>query len=169
MRLGFAIGSPPPMRGKGRRMTAHGSRLGITPAHAGKSSAKWRLATRLWDHPRPCGEKDQPVSRYTPVIGSPPPMRGKVYGTGEYAFNVWITPAHAGKRHDERTARRWRRDHPRPCGEKVVLTDPADRARGSPPPMRGKVSAFEAKVIANRITPAHAGKSVYRIAQRNAI
>ena len=70
-----------------------------------------------------------------------------------------ITPAHAGKSIFLVYRYIHRQDHPRPCGEKP--DDPAARERraGSPPPMRGKVTATYADNANSRITPAHAGKS----------
>ena len=52
-----APGSPPRMRGKvpdGHGLAAAG---GITPAHAGKSTAKAVCTWTAKDHPRACGEK----------------------------------------------------------------------------------------------------------------
>ena len=91
-------GSPPPMRGKGRRCRVERSQAGITPAYAGKSTSFQQLPYSCQDHPRLCGEK-----QFLPVVGavvtgSPPPMRGK----GGSGVCTWkhggITPAYAGKR-----------------------------------------------------------------------
>ena len=50
-------GSPPRVRGKDFLHHRCGRRPGITPAHAGKSSASMRVAASSEDHPRVCGEK----------------------------------------------------------------------------------------------------------------
>ena len=70
-------GSPPHMRGKVffRRIRQYSD--GITPAHAGKSSAIEAHRIRLWDHPRTCGEKQMSARVKLPEPGSPPHMRGK--------------------------------------------------------------------------------------------
>ena len=50
-------------------------------------------------------------------------------------------------------------DHPRLCGEKLNRTLDWTNNPGSPPPMRGKVTAYVTKPLVERITPAYAGKS----------
>ena len=70
------------MRGKARRNNPQISVAGITPAYAGKSFAEWIDEQGEEDHPRLCGEKSfrQHSKKYR--IGSPPPMRGKVFLLG---------------------------------------------------------------------------------------
>ena len=50
-------GSPPRMRGKGRRFPFVNRILRITPAHAGKSPFQAECTASKKDHPRACGEK----------------------------------------------------------------------------------------------------------------
>ena len=73
-------GSPPPMRGKVNVIAAPDVLAGITPAHAGKRGLVYQTEYRIWDHPRPCGEKEGGASRPLTILGSPPPMRGKASG-----------------------------------------------------------------------------------------
>ena len=73
-----AEGSPPPMRGKGVCRRSAATEAGITPAHAGKSARRTIYAAGAEDHPRPCGEKQQLFGKWPCLLGSPPPMRGKV-------------------------------------------------------------------------------------------
>ena len=54
------------------------------------------------------------------------------------------------------------KDHPRLCGEKVTDEGNIVTGEGSPPPMRGKVFLCVFQSITERITPAYAGKSVFR-------
>ena len=54
-------GSPPRMRGKVSHPESCSGRLGITPAHAGKSSFSKSLSRSDRDHPRACGEKTRPA------------------------------------------------------------------------------------------------------------
>ena len=86
-------------------------------------------------------------------------MRGKANYRSYDASVTGITPAHAGKRREELEGVLENEDHPRPCGEKRALIHPKLYSLGSPPPMRGKVINLHENCLANRITPAHAGKS----------
>ena len=53
----FKRGSPPHGRGKGSLIGRFGSRIGITPAWAGKRILKNAQKGGYWDHPRMGGEK----------------------------------------------------------------------------------------------------------------
>ena len=114
-------GSPPPMRGKAGRSTCLSWPFRIIPAHAGKRCAYSHHFAPREDHPRPCGEK--PVARHPALsqIGSPPPMRGKDTRFSMPAHAHRITPAHAGKSLTSSATFRLAEDHPRPCGEKVLV------------------------------------------------
>ena len=50
-------------------------------------------------------------------------------------------------------------DHPRACGENSLVSEIEHGALGSPPRMRGKLAAKDRLKAAERITPAHAGKT----------
>ena len=130
------------MRGKEQRRKRNENDMGITPAHAGKSSSVCVELSRSWDHPRTCGEKAWVGESKNNETGSPPHMRGKV-----------TTPKYPVM--DDR-------DHPRTCGEKQFLLSSPLFAVGSPPHMRGKVSLMGVTDIAPGITPAHAGKRLKR-------
>ena len=96
---GKLLGSPPPMRGKAAACKRIASRGGITPAYAGKRSRYQRAAHLGRDHPRLCGEKLNSAFAVLIVLGSPPPMRGKVCEGGLDLIHKGITPAYAGKRY----------------------------------------------------------------------
>ena len=146
------------MRGKVGRLLLGGQALGITPAYAGKSIFQPSVYEVDGDHPRICGEKVMAPRRYEVGGGSPPHMRGKgQFHTGVIAM-TGITPAYAGKRRRRcRRACRWR-DHPRICGEKQDIEVCETKEEGSPPHMRGKETKFLSGGMAERITPAYAGK-----------
>ena len=132
---------------------------GITPAYAGKSVHLQRNRTRLRDHPRVCGEKPARSRARRRNWGSPPRMRGKDREDVRNARVLRITPAYAGKR-DLRTGKGINHeDHPRVCGEKLLLFLFHVVNQGSPPRMRGKGFACGRCPVLEGITPAYAGKS----------
>ena len=139
---GRTEGSPPHMRGKASASALIRSSAGITPAHAGKS------------RPQCVNIRER--------LGSPPHMRGKEVGNIPADRRTGITPAHAGKReqYPDLVFQIW--DHPRTCGEKRYGPMNITRIAGSPPHMRGKVTALAKSKGQDGITPAHAGKSCRR-------
>ena len=70
-------GSPPRVRGKHTRMSCKRASVRITPARAGKTSARQGAVRPYWDHPRACGENPSRTSRKACSWGSPPRVRGK--------------------------------------------------------------------------------------------
>ena len=87
-------------------------------------------------------------------------MRGKVTLSLCLVGALGIIPAHAGKSFCLACGHCSSRDHPRACGEKLVILQANDDFWGSPPRMRGKVNTACYKVGRSGITPAHAGKRV---------
>ena len=86
-------------------------------------------------------------------------MRGKVNKiTGKWDLQR-ITPAYAGKSVVHGPVEPVIGDHPRVCGEKCKLLYFQQLNKGSPPRMRGKVTVVVRLTVADRITPAYAGKS----------
>ena len=73
-----------------------------------------------------------------------------------------ITPAHAGKTYEDVTFNNIAEDHPRACGENLSIHPFHLQYLGSPPRMRGKHDDNIKSVVTQRITPAHAGKTIYR-------
>ena len=146
------------MRGKAIRHPCLLPCCRITPAHAGKRWSPPQWSPPRWDHPRACGEKPSRFCGGRAGTGSPPRMRGKVFPCTDLLFAVRITPAHAGKRNAAVQRMMVRKDHPRACGEKYIHNLPEYSITGSPPRMRGKVTAHIVNTLVQRITPAHAGK-----------
>ena len=75
-------------------------------------------------------------------LRSPPRMRGKAKNRCRSCPLTRITPACAGKSSHQHGAGRWRRDHPRVCGEKSANPKVRDTMEGASPRMRGKVFFF---------------------------
>ena len=97
------------------------------------------------------------------ALGSPPRMRGKRPWRGRVPSAKRITPADAGKTRASIYAFCDCKDHPRGCGENATLRQPIGATRGSPPRMRGKLSATPHCRIQGRITPAGAGKTMKEV------
>ena len=152
-------GSPPPMRGKEFYQPYEKAAVGITPAYAGKRCYNQIPCPHSRDHPRLCGEKYTIREHLSSVLGSPPPMRGKVSFTLAADIRRRITPAYAGKSRLRPKVERDHGDHPRLCGEKRIAFTITSVMKGSPPPMRGKVLHSDWAAAGYGITPAYAGKS----------
>ena len=73
---GSTPGSAPHMRGIRPGSAYAPARTGISPAHAGNTSAVWRQPWWSWDQPRTCGEYPAGADLGTWSRGSAPHMRG---------------------------------------------------------------------------------------------
>ena len=155
----------------------------ITPADAGKTGHRARMARCWGDHPRGCGENADNRGFGADRRGSPPRMRGKLWAQILDKLDTGITPAGAGKTWGASDVSIVSRDHPRRCGENFhcavfacrnsgsppqVRGKPASRPeripdkRGSPPQVRGKLRAGRLVDYPAGITPAGAGKTQSR-------
>ena len=146
------------MRGKDVNLHFYTSCSRITPAYAGKSLLELVAVVCGRDHPRLCGEKFHKFIFHKLLVGSPPPMRGKVILNHLEPFLRRITPAYAGKSCKCAGDLSNLEDHPRLCGEKFFDFVPQIDPEGSPPPMRGKAEITRTKFDTVGITPAYAGK-----------
>ena len=111
--------------------------LGIIPAFAESTTARQREAPSARDHPRVCGEHTLQDSGTSSARGSSPRMRGAqrepVHGAGD----VGIIPAYAGSTAWRTRRLRWPWDHPRVCGEHLLILLHWRSLWGSSPRMRG--------------------------------
>ena len=94
----------------------------IIPAHAGNTLCsecgdKWKE-----DHPRSCGEYQQLFPRSVYLPGSSPLMRGIQIQPNCLARYLRIIPAHAGNTFYKQQRFPFAQDHPRSCGEYLLLT-----------------------------------------------
>ena len=160
-------GSPPHARGKVSYIVEACPLFGITPACAGKRGRKRARVGAARDHPRMRGEKSTASCTLVAATGSPPHARGKVRHPNHLPTAPGITPACAGKRLVPIKYNRVFRDHPRMRGEKCKSGLPYRSRQGSPPHARGKVKGFVFPRRKGGITPACAGKSSCRTAQRS--
>ena len=111
------------------------------------------------------GEDASAISVAVCPPGSPPHARGRLIGSHPIRVGRGITPACAGKtdRLPARTA--LRADHPRMRGEDFMLASAQPLAAGSPPHARGRLHEHTELTLAERITPACAGKTRWRKAR----
>ena len=130
------------MRGKLNYIALLIHKIGITPAHAGKTTIVYPESAPEGDHPRACGENQSSPTPAHNNIGSPPRMRGKLLSFSMPIASSRITPAHAGKTivYDFKYVKL--QDHPRACGENQTHGNFLHGFSGSPPRMRGKLSTF---------------------------
>ena len=153
-------GSPPRARGEVSQGNGRVVGGGITPACAGRSISDIIYIRCNRDHPRVRGEKALELLGKHLGMGSPPRARGEVEERKAELTAIGITPACAGRSESPAAVLKFSRDHPRVRGEKYCQPPAAPSYRGSPPRARGEgVSQLE-QLIALRITPACAGRSL---------
>ena len=172
-------GSPPRVRGTDAVSLHAKEKIRITPACAGNSHYSDAVEIDGKDHPRVCGEQLPPLRGKAGRLGSPPRVRGtgvhamhsftnigsppRVRGTAKRKRvrkpNRRITPACAGNRLTGDFYGQPFRDHPRVCGEQEVALRCSSPHQGSPPRVRGTVSAHIYGQTKMGITPACAGNS----------
>ena len=147
------------MRGKLFEVSFEPETDRITPAGAGKTVGLLEDLAGAEDHPRRCGENCFRVHPASSCTGSPPQVRGKLRLTDSALRTPGITPAGAGKTDEQGNfhSRSW--DHPRRCGENLVVCLAALRGSGSPPQVRGKRFVRFCIGHTRGITPAGAGKT----------
>ena len=136
------LGSPPRVREKQESMQSSRVPLRITPARAGKTTGCTGCVGCGGDHPRACGKNYWLYWLRWLRRGSPPRVREKL--------KLLITPI------------TWSRDHPRVCGKNPNTSNTANLYEGSPPRVREKPLPRVSGVCACRITPACAGKTIYK-------
>ena len=154
-----SLGSPPHVRGREAQLESWHRAGRITPACAGKRLGEARRTREEEDHPRMCGEEISSPAFQTFDQGSPPHVRGRGKAYRACLPLSRITPACAGKSHQEGLVRGCGGDHPRMCGEEGLRVCAELRNIGSPPHVRGRArSRFHLQPPLG-ITPACAGKS----------
>mgnify|MGYP006890180212 FL=1 len=152
-------GSSPHVRGALLRLLIAATIGGIIPACAGSTR---RACRRCWpnrDHPRMCGEHDGADGVSSPPWGSSPHVRGAPLALNCVAFSGGIIPACAGSTSSSRGPGWRRRDHPRMCGEHLVIAGLRPSRSGSSPHVRGALLNAEKYGLARGIIPACAGST----------
>ena len=155
-----ARGSSPLTRGKPSTPDAPRVRVGLIPAHAGKTPNTRPSTHSTRAHPRSRGENAANIDCVKAEDGSSPLTRGKRAGRAAGSTASGLIPAHAGK--TRWTVRRGgcRRAHPRSRGENTRLRRTPLGRSGSSPLTRGKPAHGGDQCPSQRLIPAHAGKTI---------
>ena len=157
--MSCTAGSSPLTRGKPGRLKGGIALCRLIPAHAGKTpTRRCRVRTRR-AHPRSRGENPMRFGKTDIITGSSPLTRGKPTDVGRQDQPQGLIPAHAGKTDSRIAASAASRAHPRSRGENNDGVHPRDRARGSSPLTRGKLSPSTGRPSVPGLIPAHAGKT----------
>ena len=155
-------GLPPRGRGRDHRGAEERRREGITPAWAGKRARRGGAGTRAQDYPRVGGEESLTDIRVGTEPGLPPRGRGRGLDGFCCRCNRGITPAWAGKSCIPVAVCGLVWDYPRVGGEENHVSSSPSPAIGLPPRGRGRGTPSLRDPGAARITPAWAGKRLYR-------
>ena len=132
---------------------------GIIPAYAGNTTNFVACQNRSRDHPRICGEHDGAERTLSTSTGSSPHMRGTHMRQRRRGLLVGIIPAYAGNTGIWSDIVRFRRDHPRICGEHSCRHLAHRLPQGSSPHMRGTPDFYVDNVRGYGIIPAYAGNT----------
>ena len=155
----FGDGSSPLTRGKLPVRGGLAERLGLIPAHAGKTTIRVRVRKSRKAHPRSRGE-NVPIQPLGQVgTGSSPLTRGKPSWRRRRVCSLGLIPAHAGKTHHKRLAPCQRGAHPRSRGENDSLPGCTTGWEGSSPLTRGKLWHLLAKARGGLAHPRSRGEN----------
>ena len=159
MRRARFAGSSPLTRGKRSRTARPWWRVGLIPAHAGKTCSPPRRTAGGWAHPRSRGENRPQRRRSSRARGSSPLTRGKP-AAWQIPLRVrGLIPAHAGKTSCCSPCMRSRWAHPRSRGENALDFNANHTLGGSSPLTRGKHRRSPGRFRSPGLIPAHAGKT----------
>ena len=152
-------GSSPLTRGKpfdGHKLAA---RVGLIPAHAGKTSRTSVSPAAPRAHPRSRGENRRRLGLPTSRAGSSPLTRGKLRLRRSFSARPGLIPAHAGKTKANTRPTRPNGAHPRSRGENVASPEFSRAPLRSSPLTRGKRASRQTTSEVTGLIPAHAGKT----------
>ena len=152
------MGAPPRVRGEVPLHRRYQTRLGRTPARAGRSQCGPGRRCPRWAHPRACGEKRIRRGSRCLTIGAPPRVRGEACPLTTCGRLRRRTPARAGRSWTPAPPSSTRSAHPRACGEKYWGPACVIGAVGAPPRVRGEVESARVSRACGGRTPARAGR-----------
>ena len=153
------MGSSPLTRGKLRLCCSEAVRVGLIPAHAGKTPRHAYAYTTSAAHPRSRGENALKPGTRANHSGSSPLTRGKRVGAISAHVAHRLIPAHAGKTWALAPSTQPAPAHPRSRGENASRAVAARAVMGSSPLTRGKLGLLWLQLTRGGLIPAHAGKT----------
>ena len=134
-------------------------RMGLIPAHAGKTPGDNTRQTAPTAHPRSRGENPDSCKPGVSVPGSSPLTRGKPCTWRVLPVRRRLIPAHAGKTRALNSRGRRGAAHPRSRGENPLPSLVGGLLVGSSPLTRGKPISNNSRFFITGLIPAHAGKT----------
>ena len=140
--------------------------LEIIPTCTGNTQSGRLTSKFKWDHPRTCGEHSTVTISPLLSVGSSPHVRGALSQLQCPCRWLGIIPACAGSTRTLRGFRTGRWDHPRMCGEHVVLPPFFWTVSGSSPHVRGALARVGHLRPQPGIIPACAGSTCARLSAR---
>ena len=154
-------GSSPLTRGKLGLDRGLRNQRGLIPAHAGKTRGTGESRPSEGAHPRSRGENiiADPIGAV--ANGSSPLTRGKLDHASRHGRGQGLIPAHAGKTTGKPDLGPGSTAHPRSRGENLMTRFKHSDRHGSSPLTRGKRIPPQGHGEAERLIPAHAGKTGY--------
>ena len=152
-------GSSPRMRGTLAGTIPVDAVHGIIPAYAGNTCRNDTRGCCTWDHPRVCGEHGTTLGSKRLKRGSSPRMRGTPEKDMEPYQTGGIIPAYAGNTFSATPTPTSTGDHPRACGEHVVVELVPCVSLGSSPRMWGTHHTRPVRGRGTGIIPAYAGNT----------
>ena len=147
------------MRGTHDVIAFHALRPGIIPAYARNTCRNDTRGCCTWDHPRVCGEHGTTLGSKRLKRGSSPRMRGTPEKDMEPYQTGGIIPAYAGNTFSATPTPTSTGDHPRACGEHVVVELVPCVSLGSSPRMWGTHHTRPVRGRGTGIIPAYAGNT----------
>ena len=173
-------GSSPRLRGTPHEMQRGRGLVRIIPAPAGNTRKQTGRCCLDSDHPRACGEHNEPIAGFptsggiipapagntqagdricVDAIGSSPRLRGTHFQVARHPARRRIIPAPAGNTALLRFLPSCRPDHPRACGEHMTPPSWPCIPGGSSPRLRGTLGWSQSFPDKLRIIPAPAGNT----------
>ena len=152
-------GSSPLTRGKHEGKRRGLLRLGLIPAHAGKTGQRHASSSSPRTHPRSRRENSSSSLDSRREAGSSPLRRGKLVFTALALVDVGLIPAHAGKTGPHTKTKGIPGAHPRSRGENRRGRRLGWLGGGSSPLTRGKLAVVLGSAHRRGLIPAHAGKT----------